>query len=676
MPSSPTSVCERLSRRRLSARPSRATRSASVTRVWSRRIVSELPTATAAACWAKLRSRGSTVSPVSTRFVHDEARNSSNSSAASRPSLAAAFRTRHFIARDSRGPRLSYCHHVAAPRAVLRGIAGVASLVARLAGDAQPRVGKRLQPLAGDRPSALGTSRAMPQASSSASSSSASRQSNPACEHSGQISLGAAVRNSSPTRSGSGAASRRAIFARASHVSDSLGPQVVIHEQAGQASSTRWAMRYVHEIGGNGDGGASALAGGGLQDSSLYSWHGCLLKRPIAFTYPHSSCSNLESRHHANATTDDVGLDAGRAGRRGGGAGGPGSGFLRRQHAGPHAAHAVRRQRRNVVDEAAVSRADPRAPRRSAFRRSSSGPTQGKDIDAIAKLCDELKLDDRAVHRLGLRARHERPQEPRQVRRRRSTKPASVAKRLDCPKMCVVGGNDQPGMTQEQMHENIITGLKRVAPIAEEHQVMLILEPMNIRVDHKGHCLYGSPAAVRICREVNSHDREDQLGPVPHADQRRRPVRPSQGRLRPGRLLATGRPSRPPRARHRRDALQPRCCGKRTNWAIAATSAWSVRRRPRNWPPPERWQPRIDGKERREAAAEERISPAAARRGVERRLRPASYLQPPAYGLQPGSPAIESQSSGWPVDPRQSTAMASGYFCAAPVLKTTTRSSG
>jgi hydroxypyruvate isomerase len=33
---------------------------------------------------------------------------------------------------------------------------------------------------------------------------------------------------------------------------------------------------------------------------------------------------------------------------------------------------------------------------------------------------------------------------------------------------------------------------------------MLILEPMNIRVDHKGHCLYGSEAAVRICREVNS----------------------------------------------------------------------------------------------------------------------------------------------------------------------------
>ena len=33
---------------------------------------------------------------------------------------------------------------------------------------------------------------------------------------------------------------------------------------------------------------------------------------------------------------------------------------------------------------------------------------------------------------------------------------------------------------------------------------MLILEPMNIRVDHKGHCLYGSPPAIRICQEVGS----------------------------------------------------------------------------------------------------------------------------------------------------------------------------
>jgi hydroxypyruvate isomerase len=79
-----------------------------------------------------------------------------------------------------------------------------------------------------------------------------------------------------------------------------------------------------------------------------------------------------------------------------------------------------------------------------------------------------------------------------------------VAKRLDCKLMTVVGGNDQPGMTQEQMHANIIEALKRAAPIAEKNGVTMILEPMNIRVDHKGHCLYGSAPAVRICREVGS----------------------------------------------------------------------------------------------------------------------------------------------------------------------------
>jgi len=79
-----------------------------------------------------------------------------------------------------------------------------------------------------------------------------------------------------------------------------------------------------------------------------------------------------------------------------------------------------------------------------------------------------------------------------------------VAKKLRCKLMTVVAGNDIAGMSQQQMHENVIAGLKLAAPVAEKHQVMLILEPMNIRVDHKGHCLYGSAPAVAICRAVGS----------------------------------------------------------------------------------------------------------------------------------------------------------------------------
>ncbi len=79
-----------------------------------------------------------------------------------------------------------------------------------------------------------------------------------------------------------------------------------------------------------------------------------------------------------------------------------------------------------------------------------------------------------------------------------------AAKRLNCKLMTVVAGDDIRGMAQREMHENVIKSLKSAVPICEKHDVTMILEPMNIRVDHKGHCLYGSNDAVRICREVNS----------------------------------------------------------------------------------------------------------------------------------------------------------------------------
>ncbi len=130
-------------------------------------------------------------------------------------------------------------------------------------------------------------------------------------------------------------------------------------------------------------------------------------------------------------------------------------------------------------------------------------PWEKKDLDAIARLSKDLGISIAQFTAWGFSPGMNDPKNHDAFVKAVSDG-CRVAKQLDCKKMCVVGGDDQPGMTQEQMHENIIKALKRAAPIAEEQQVMLILEPMNIRVDHKGHCLYGSPAAVRICREVNS----------------------------------------------------------------------------------------------------------------------------------------------------------------------------
>lgn len=84
------------------------------------------------------------------------------------------------------------------------------------------------------------------------------------------------------------------------------------------------------------------------------------------------------------------------------------------------------------------------------------------------------------------------------------TEACKIAKRLNCKMGTIVGGDDQPGMTQNQMHNQIIKVLKMVTPIVEAYDFMLILEPMNIRVDHQGHCLYGSEPGIKICNEVNS----------------------------------------------------------------------------------------------------------------------------------------------------------------------------
>ncbi len=126
-----------------------------------------------------------------------------------------------------------------------------------------------------------------------------------------------------------------------------------------------------------------------------------------------------------------------------------------------------------------------------------------KDIDAIAELTSKLGLEVAQFTAWGFRPGLNHPKNhDRFVQAIEEA--CQVARRLRCKKMTVVGGDNQPGMTQEQMHENIIRGLRRAAPVAERYGVMMILEPMNIRVDHKGHCLYGSAPAIRICREVNS----------------------------------------------------------------------------------------------------------------------------------------------------------------------------
>ncbi|MBX3443154.1 MAG: TIM barrel protein [Planctomyces sp.] len=130
-------------------------------------------------------------------------------------------------------------------------------------------------------------------------------------------------------------------------------------------------------------------------------------------------------------------------------------------------------------------------------------PFQNRDIEAIAVLTQELGLSVAQFTAWGFRPGMNEVQN-HDLLEKTVREACDVAKTLNCKLACVVAGDDVSGMTQEEMHDNVILGLKRVAPIAEDHDLTLILEPMNIRVDHKGHCLYGSAPAIRICEEVGS----------------------------------------------------------------------------------------------------------------------------------------------------------------------------
>jgi hydroxypyruvate isomerase len=130
-------------------------------------------------------------------------------------------------------------------------------------------------------------------------------------------------------------------------------------------------------------------------------------------------------------------------------------------------------------------------------------PWRGKDIAGIAERCRRHGIAVAQFTAWGFSPGLNDPaNHDRFVDEIRAS--CAIAKQLDCKAMTVVAGNDRRGVSQAEMHDAVVAGLKRAAPIAEAEDVMLILEPMNVRVDHKGHCLYGSEAAVRICRAVAS----------------------------------------------------------------------------------------------------------------------------------------------------------------------------
>jgi len=79
---------------------------------------------------------------------------------------------------------------------------------------------------------------------------------------------------------------------------------------------------------------------------------------------------------------------------------------------------------------------------------------------------------------------------------------AAVASRLGADGLIVVSGDTQPGVSSVEQRHAIAGALGRAAPIAAEHGICLLLEPLNSLIDHKGYFLDSTPEALGIVRDV------------------------------------------------------------------------------------------------------------------------------------------------------------------------------
>lgn len=80
----------------------------------------------------------------------------------------------------------------------------------------------------------------------------------------------------------------------------------------------------------------------------------------------------------------------------------------------------------------------------------------------------------------------------------------ALAKEHGIPTLIATTGQEIEGLDREKQHANIVTRLKAVAGEAEAAGVTFVLEPLNIKVDHKGYYLETSAEGFEILDGVAS----------------------------------------------------------------------------------------------------------------------------------------------------------------------------
>jgi hydroxypyruvate isomerase len=79
-----------------------------------------------------------------------------------------------------------------------------------------------------------------------------------------------------------------------------------------------------------------------------------------------------------------------------------------------------------------------------------------------------------------------------------------LAAKLGTPNVITFFGNVQPGMSEAEAIDNCIAGLNRGKTIAEDHGIMICVELLNSKVNHKGYQGDHTAFGVQVVRAVDS----------------------------------------------------------------------------------------------------------------------------------------------------------------------------
>ena len=79
-----------------------------------------------------------------------------------------------------------------------------------------------------------------------------------------------------------------------------------------------------------------------------------------------------------------------------------------------------------------------------------------------------------------------------------------VARKLGVKKICVVAGEETKGFSRDEQTQAVIAALKAGAKIVEPEGITIILEPLNVLVDHPRQLVVHSEHAASILKAVGS----------------------------------------------------------------------------------------------------------------------------------------------------------------------------